>query len=102
MRSKKDICRFVRRRLSSHIGCARARLTASQAEAPVRFSAEPGLDAFLLSTQKAAAGLTLTAATHVFLLDPLLSPGVEMQAVNRAHRGLHTVACGVCVGVIMT
>ena len=81
---------------------ARARAHGFQAEAPVRFSAEPGLDAFLLSTQKAAAGLTLTAATHVFLLDPLLSPGVEMQAVNRAHRGLHTVACGVCAGVIMT
>ena len=43
--------------------------------APVQFSTDPKISVFLLNVQKAAAGLTLTAATHVFLVEPLLNPG---------------------------
>ena len=31
-------------------------------------------------------GLNLTAADHVFLLDPWWNPAVEAQAADRAHR----------------
>jgi E3 ubiquitin-protein ligase SHPRH len=41
---------------------------------------------FLLSLGAAAAGLTLTRANHVFLLEPALDPAVEQQAVARVHR----------------
>ena len=34
----------------------------------------------------AAAGLTLTAARHVLLLEPFLRAGEEEQALNRCHR----------------
>lgn len=41
---------------------------------------------FLLSHRAGAAGLTLTRANHVFLLEPSLDPGLEQQAVARVHR----------------
>jgi hypothetical protein len=41
---------------------------------------------FLLHAGTAAAGLTLTAARHVILLEPFISAAEEAQAMNRAHR----------------
>jgi SNF2 family DNA or RNA helicase len=41
---------------------------------------------FLLSLKAGAAGLTLTAASRVFLLEPGLDPAIEQQAVARVHR----------------
>lgn len=41
---------------------------------------------FLLSLRAGAAGLTLTAANRVFLLEPAMDPAVEQQAVARVHR----------------
>jgi SNF2 family DNA or RNA helicase len=40
----------------------------------------------LLSLKAGGVGLTLTAADHVFLLDPWWNPTVEDQAADRAHR----------------
>lgn len=40
----------------------------------------------LLHAGTAAAGLTLTQADLVVLLEPFLSPGDEAQAANRVHR----------------
>ena len=40
----------------------------------------------LLHAGSAAAGLTLTQADLVVLLEPFLSPGDEAQAANRVHR----------------
>ncbi|CAN0468794.1 unnamed protein product, partial [Hapterophycus canaliculatus] len=42
-----------------------------------------------------AAGLTLTAASTVYMLDPVWSAADEAQALNRAHRigQTHTVRC---------
>lgn len=40
----------------------------------------------LLHSSTAAAGLTLTMASHVFLLEPFLNVNEEAQAVNRVHR----------------
>jgi len=39
-----------------------------------------------MSLRTDASGLTLTQATHVFLLEPSLNPAVEDQAINRVHR----------------
>ena len=40
----------------------------------------------LLHADAAAAGLTLTAAAHVFLMEPFYDRGKELQALNRCHR----------------
>jgi len=49
----------------------------------------------LLHAGAAAAGLTLVAAHHVFLLDVFATPGQELQALNRCHRigQPHAVTC---------
>eukprot|EP01043_Picozoa_sp_COSAG02_P018012 COSAG02_NODE_829_length_16689_cov_16.659433_9_plen_164_part_00 len=54
-------------------------------DAPVRFSNDPKISVFLLNFQKAAAGLTLTAATHVFLVEPLLNPGQRAWLAATSH-----------------
>ena len=40
----------------------------------------------LLSLKAGGTGLNLTAADHVFILDPWWNPAVEDQAADRAHR----------------
>ena len=40
----------------------------------------------LLSLRAGNAGLTLTCANHVFIMDPFWNPFVEEQAMGRAHR----------------
>jgi SNF2 family DNA or RNA helicase len=51
-----------------------------------RFQDEPGPPVLLISLQAGGTGLNLTAADHVFLLDPWWNPAVEAQAADRAHR----------------
>ena len=41
---------------------------------------------FLVSLKAGGAGINLTAADDVFLLDPWWNPAAEEQAVSRAHR----------------
>ncbi|GLY20125.1 DNA helicase [Kineosporia sp. NBRC 101677] len=41
---------------------------------------------FLISLKAGGAGLNLTEADYVYLLDPWWNPAVEAQAVDRAHR----------------
>ena len=50
------------------------------------FQSESGPPVMLLSLRAGGTGLNLTAADHVFLLDPLWNPAVEQQAADRAHR----------------
>jgi predicted ABC-type transport system involved in lysophospholipase L1 biosynthesis ATPase subunit len=45
-----------------------------------------GPPVMLLSLKAGGVGLTLTAADHVYLLDPWWNPAVEEQAADRAHR----------------
>jgi len=60
--------------------------TRDRAEVVRRFQAEDGPPVFLISLRAGGTGLNLTAADHVFLLDPWWNPSVEDQAADRAHR----------------
>jgi len=51
-----------------------------------RFQHETGPPVFLVSLKAGGTGLNLTAADHVFLLDPWWNPAVEEQAADRTHR----------------
>jgi superfamily II DNA or RNA helicase len=51
-----------------------------------RFQNEVTPRVMLVSLKAGGTGLNLTAADHVFLLDPWWNPAVEDQAADRAHR----------------
>jgi SNF2 family DNA or RNA helicase len=51
-----------------------------------RFQDPGGPPVMLISLKAGGTGLNLTAADHVFLLDPWWNPAVEDQAADRAHR----------------
>ncbi len=54
---------------------------------PVKgFQDHEGAALMLASLRAAGAGITLHAASYVFLLDPWWNPAVEAQAVDRVHR----------------
>lgn len=50
------------------------------------FQSDTGPNVLLLSLKAGGTGLNLTAADHVFMLDPWWNPAVEQQAADRAHR----------------
>jgi SNF2 family DNA or RNA helicase len=50
------------------------------------FQDPEGPPVLLISLKAGGTGLNLTAADHVFLLDPWWNPAVEDQAADRAHR----------------
>ena len=50
------------------------------------FQDRSGPPVMLISLKAGGTGLNLTAADHVFLLDPWWNPAVEDQAADRAHR----------------
>jgi len=54
--------------------------------AVTRWNRDPECRVFLCHIGAAAAGLTLTAARHCFLLEPCSVHGEEAQAMNRCHR----------------
>ena len=58
----------------------------NRAEIIRRFSEGQGAPVMLISLKAGGTGLNLTAADHVFLLDPWWNPAVEDQAADRAHR----------------
>lgn len=51
-----------------------------------RFQNDPDCRLMLISLKAGGTGLNLTAAEHVFLLDPWWNPATEAQAIDRAHR----------------
>ena len=60
--------------------------TDDRAAAVGTFQGEGGPPVMLLSLKAGGTGLNLTAADHVFLVDPWWNPAVEDQAADRAHR----------------
>jgi superfamily II DNA or RNA helicase len=60
--------------------------TRDRAGVVARFQDEAGPPVMLVSLKAGGTGLNLTAADHVFLLDPWWNPAVEDQAADRAHR----------------
>lgn len=50
------------------------------------FQADDGPPVLLVSLKAGGTGLNLTAADHVFIMDPWWNPAVEDQAADRTHR----------------
>lgn len=73
---------------------AKAGLTFSRLDGSTRdrqsvvedFQKPEGPNLMLLSLKAGGVGLTLTAADHVYILDPWWNPAVEAQAADRVHR----------------
>lgn len=55
-------------------------------EAIERFMTDPPTKVFLLGARSAGVGITLTAANHVFICEPLMNPALEAQAIGRSQR----------------
>ncbi|HEX2486288.1 MAG TPA: DEAD/DEAH box helicase [Myxococcota bacterium] len=60
--------------------------TRDRAGVVASFADPAGPPVLLVSLRAGGTGLNLTAADHVFLLDPWWNPAVEDQAADRAHR----------------
>jgi SNF2 family DNA or RNA helicase len=60
--------------------------TQNRNEVVQQFQNDPSFSVMLISLKAGGVGLTLTAADHVFLMDPWWNPTVEDQAADRAHR----------------
>ena len=60
--------------------------TADRGGVVQQFQQDYGPPVMLVSLKAGGTGLNLTAADHVFLLDPWWNPAVEDQAADRAHR----------------
>jgi len=60
--------------------------TDDRAAVVARFQSPDGPPVMLVSLRAGGTGLNLTAADHVYLLDPWWNPAVEDQAADRAHR----------------
>jgi SNF2 family DNA or RNA helicase len=60
--------------------------TEDRAGVVAQFQDPAGPPVLLISLKAGGTGLNLTAADHVFLMDPWWNPAVEDQAADRAHR----------------
>ncbi len=60
--------------------------TTQRAQVVEHFQQPNGPSVMLLSLKAGGTGLNLTAADHVFLMDPWWNPAAEDQAADRAHR----------------
>ncbi len=60
--------------------------TSDRGGVTARFQDPSGAPVMLISLKAGGTGVNLTAADHVFLVDPWWNPAVEAQAADRAHR----------------
>jgi SNF2 family DNA or RNA helicase len=51
-----------------------------------RFQNDPKVKVFIMTLKTGGAGLNLTAADYIFILDPWWNVAAENQAIDRAHR----------------
>jgi len=70
----------------SHVTICKGDQQTAQEIAVSTWITRPACRVVLLHAGAAAAGLTLVAAQHIFLLEPFDKPGQELQALNRCHR----------------
>ncbi|RYE99808.1 MAG: hypothetical protein EOO41_00540, partial [Methanobacteriota archaeon] len=68
------------------IKCLRVTGTSHAASAVTSFMADSSIQVLLMSFKTGAEGLNITCASHVFLMEPLLTPAVEQQAIGRVFR----------------
>jgi superfamily II DNA or RNA helicase len=79
-------------RLEPHLRAAEIRFgrldgsTADRGAVVGEFQDEAGPPVLIVSLKAGGTGINLTAADHVFLLDPWWNPAVEDQAADRTHR----------------
>lgn len=67
------------------VKCVRAQSLSKIGQAIDAFRV-PDSVVLLLNVKNGAEGLTLLEATHVFMVEPLLNHGLDIQAINRIHR----------------
>jgi len=60
--------------------------TTKREDVVIKFQKDPTCQFFLISLKAGGAGLNLTEAGYVMMLDPWWNPAAELQAINRAHR----------------
>ena len=68
------------------VSAARFGTSGHQHSEVATFLTDPTMQALLLSAQRDASGLTLTAASHVIICEPQPDVAVEQQMVGRVHR----------------
>ena len=62
-------------------------MTAKKRDANLeKFKTDPTCMVFIVSLKAGGVGLTITAASKVFLVDPWWNPATEDQAIDRIHR----------------
>ena len=71
---------------SEGIGAVTMSGTAKARKALADFNEDANCRVMLLHTGSAAAGLTLTVAEHVVLLEQMTDPAAALQAIGRVHR----------------
>ena len=60
---------------------------ANQRDKAIRsFQTERRAAVFVITIRAGSVGMTLTAANHVFLMEPMIDPALEVQAAGRIHR----------------
>lgn len=60
--------------------------TKNRGDVVKEFQEKSDIKLFLISIKAGGAGLNLTEADYVFILDPWWNPAVEQQAIDRTHR----------------
>jgi SNF2 family DNA or RNA helicase len=50
------------------------------------FQTNPDIKAFIMTLKTGGAGINLTAADYVFIMDPWWNAAAEAQAIDRSHR----------------
>jgi len=60
--------------------------TADRQSLVTRFQTDSEVKAFVMTLKTGGAGLNLTAADYIFILDPWWNRAAETQAIDRAHR----------------
>ena len=57
-----------------------------RAAAIAAFQKDPPTTVFIISVRSGAVGINLTSANYVFMMEPLMNPALDDQAVGRAWR----------------